>query len=65
MVPGRDREGTSGWRVTAPSMSVSGHNHSKFAVQAGKGDIPPETPFLVAIFLGFALSHYGPLFFCD
>ena len=32
-------------------------------VQAGTGNILPETPYLVTIFLGFALSHYGPLVF--
>ena len=34
----------------------------KIAVQAGTGDILPETTLLVTMFLGVALSPYGPLY---
>ena len=48
----------------APRLDITrGGGGPRPLVTTGTGDILPETPYLVTMFLGFALSHCGPLVF--
>ena len=58
---GEAKRNKRAWNYRIQTQCTNTYSYNKFAVQAGTGDIPPETPCLVTIVLGFALSHYGPL----